>query len=287
MIEATKQEERQEEFQTWLDATKENLQVGDVGSKLTPSQKEDYHRLIFAFKDVIAENPKKPRLLKGIVHRILLDESKDCTPWQEYVRRCSPAEEEVKAKEILEMLKNDIIEHCNSEWANNLVVVKKADGTPRVCVDFRRLNEVSRIDPFPLARIDDAFEAMGKSKIFTALDCAAAFWSCPLAEEDKDKTAFVTRQHGQLRFKRMPFGLKNATATYSRALQHVCRGLLWTAVIQYVDDVAVMGESHDDHLEKVGKVLRRFELNGVSIKMSKCKFGISEMEFLGHLVVAA
>ena len=114
-------------------------------------------------------------MLNGICHRIIFEEGKDCTPWQEYVRRGSPAGEETKAAEILSIIQNDIVEQCNSEWANNVVMVKKADGSPRCCIDFRRLNQITKPDPYPLARIDDALDTLGSVKVYSTIDCAAAF----------------------------------------------------------------------------------------------------------------
>ena len=104
--------------------------------------------------------------------------------------------------------------------------------------------------------------------------------------DDKDKTAFITRKRGLLRWTVMPFGLKNATASYCRALGHTLRGLLWIDAVQYCDDVAIMGDSHEDHMDRLLKVLTRFSINGVTMKLSKCEFGVEKIDYVGHVVHA-
>ena len=222
------EEEHTQEFEAWLGTTEgKTLHIGDKNAQLTARQRKDYQMLVWAFRDVIAENPKCPGAIKGVVHRINLRDDVDTTPWQEYVRVGTPAEEDAKDKECEMMLKNKIVEAGYGEFANNIVMVKKADGTPRFCVDFRRINEISKRDAFSLSRIDEVLDVVGRHKIFSVMDAASAFWSISVAPEDMDMTDFSSRKYGLLRFMRMPFGLMNATATYSRALTRALRGLLW------------------------------------------------------------
>ena len=107
---------------------------------------------------VIAENPKKPGIIPGIYHRILLEDG--TRPCRERVRGGAPAEEKIKEDEIKMLLENDIVEECNSEWSSNLVVVRKKDGTPRTCVDIRKVNLATKFNCFPLARIDESLDAL-------------------------------------------------------------------------------------------------------------------------------
>ena len=195
-----------------------------------------------------------------------------------------PAEEKIKEDEIEMLIRNGIVEECNSEWSSNLVVVRKKDGTPRTCVDLRRVNMATRFDCFPLARIDESLDALGGAKYMSTLDNSSAFWSILLHPEDRDKTAFGTRSHGQLRFKRMPFGLTNATATYARALTFVLRGLLWKRCVAYCDDTVLWGSTFDDHMESLHAVLKRYAIHNVNIKISKCHFACARTEFVGHQV---
>ena len=131
-------ETQKEPFQAWMEGEEGNaLNIGDEGTQLTEGQKKDYAMLIYAFKDIIAVNPKAPGVIKGMFHRVPFLDGVDTTPWQEYVRVGSPAKEEIKDKEIETILKNKNLQagfgpHFG-EWASNNVIgmVKKADGTPR------------------------------------------------------------------------------------------------------------------------------------------------------------
>jgi hypothetical protein len=130
-------------------------------------------------------------------------------------------EEDVERAEVQQLLDNDVVEESNSPFCANLVVVKKKSGEPRICADMRMANSYTRFDAFPLTRIDEALDVLGKATHMSTLDNSSAFWSILLHPEARELTAFGTRDFGQLQFKRMPFGLKNATATYARALSHV------------------------------------------------------------------
>ena len=233
-------ETQKEPFKAWMEGEEGNaLNIGDGGTQLAEGQKQDCAMLIYAFKDIIAVNPKAPGVIKGMFHRIPFLDGVDTTPWQEYVRVGSPAEEEIKDNKIETMLKNKILEAGCGEWVNDTVMVKKADVTPRCCIDFRRLNDISRRDAFALSRIDGVLDTVGRHKVYSVMDAASAFWSVRPHPDGMDKTAFSSRKWGLLRFTRMPFGLKTATSTYSRALPHVRRGLLRKQAAAYVGDACV------------------------------------------------
>ena len=152
IIEDTKEGEREKQFQGWKEAKGAEVKIGEEGEEaVTAEVRELYLRLIFAYQEVIAENPKKPGIIPGIYHKILLKEE-NTRPCRERVRCGAPAEEKIKEDEIQMLLNNDIVEECNSEWSSNLVVVRKKDGTPRTCVDLRRVNIATRFDCFPLGK---------------------------------------------------------------------------------------------------------------------------------------
>jgi hypothetical protein len=132
-----------------------------------------------------------------------------------------------------------------SQYANAMIMVKKKDGKLRPCVDFRELNEKTMLDPYPLALIDDLLEEMAQSKYFSAIDLKAGYWQIPLCEESKKVTAFVT-DNGHWEFNRLPFGLKNAPAHFSRMMAEVFEGLSFVTI--YLDDVTIHSKSWEEHI---------------------------------------
>src|SRR6185436_3858286 len=131
------------------------------------------------------------------------------------------------ADEIETMLKNDIIQPSRSPWAAPVVLVTKKDGSIRFCVDYRKVNAVTKKGVYPLPRIDDALDAMHKSTIFSTLDLASGYWQIEMDPEDKEKTAFIS-ERGLFDFNVMPFELCNAPATFQRLMDAVLAGLKWT-----------------------------------------------------------
>ena len=135
------------------------------------------------------------------------------------------------------MLQAGIVETSNSSWAAPIVLVQKKDGTLRFCVDYRKLNAISKVDPYPMPRIDELLDKLGKAKFLTTLDLSRGYWQVPVAESSKEKTAFITPQ-GLFQFTTMPFGLQGAPATFQRMMDQLLSGLeAYTAA--YRDDLVV------------------------------------------------
>ena len=130
---------------------------------------------------------------------------------------------EAVEKEIEIWLKEGIVEPPNSEWASPMVIIKKKDDTIRLCVDYRKLNAMTQVDAYPMPQIDDILDQVGQARYITTLDLAKGYWQVLVAEEDQPKTAFITPR-GLYQFKRMPFGLCGAPATFQRMMDQVIRG---------------------------------------------------------------
>ena len=157
------------------------------------------------------------------------------------------------------MLSSGIIEPSTSEWSAPIVLVKKKDGSLRLCVDYRRLNQVSVSDAYPTPRVDDLIDRVGGSSFISTLDLTRGYWQVPVADEDRLKTAFVT-PFGLYQFNVMPFGLQGAPATFQRLMDHVIRGLEFAAA--YLDDLIVFSNSWSEHLAHVHAVLERLKEAG-------------------------
>ena len=160
-------------------------------------------------------------------------------------------------------------------------MVKKKDGTLRFCLDYRKLNEVTTKDLYPLPRCDDVLEAMSGATFFSHLDLVRGYWQIGVEENDREKTAFSTSE-GHFQFKRMPFGLTNAPATFQRAMNSILHGLTWTDCLVYLDDIVIFGKNLEEHHRRLELVLRRLGDAGVKLNAKKCKLLEEKTVILGH-----
>ena len=154
---------------------------------------------------------------------------------------------------VNEMEERGIVQPSSSPWASPVVLVPKKDGSMRFCVDFRRLNSITRKDVYPLPRVDDILDTLGNAQYFTTLDLASGYWQVPLDDDARPKSAFTTHQ-GLYEFVRMPFGLCNAPATFQRAMQSVLAGLEWRDCFVYIDDILVASATFEEHLQQLEQV---------------------------------
>ena len=177
-------------------------------------------------------------------------------------------------REIDEMLEAGVIEASNSDLAAPIVLVDKKDGTMRMCVDYSRLNAVSLSDAYPMPRVEDLIDGMGRAKFITTLDLTRGYWQVPVAEGTKHLTVFTT-PFGLFQFRVMPFGLKGAPATFQRLMDVVLRGLQGFSVA-YIDDVAIFSNFWDEHLQHANVVLQQIREAGLTAKPQKCQFGMDQ-----------
>ena len=180
-------------------------------------------------------------------------------------------------------MKNGVVEQSVSPWASNVVVVNKKDGSLRFCVDYRRLNDATVKDAYPLPKIQDCLDALGGAQVFSAVDLRSGYHQVELDNAAKDKTSFVTRR-GTFRFTTMPFGLANAPATFQRLMDMVLSGLNFVMCLVYLDDIIVFSRTIEEHLGRLELLLKRLRGANLKLKPSKCKFFKFDIEFLGHVV---
>ena len=181
------------------------------------------------------------------------------------------------------MQEKDVIEPSASPWASPIVLVRKKDGSTRFCVDYRKLNSVSRKDAYPLPRIDDTLDTLAGAQWFSTLDLISGYWQVEVDPRDRPKTAFCTTE-GLFQFKVMPFGLCNAPATFQRLMDLVLAGLQWSHCLVYLDDVIVLGKSFSDHLQNLQTVFARLRQAGLKLKPTKCSLLQQKVQYLGHIV---
>ena len=249
------------------------------GSELTIEQREQFYLLLLANADVFADDnhPGRTNLIK---HRI---ETGSNPPVRQPVRRISPHKREEASRLLKEMLDKKVIQPSSSPWASPIVLVPKKDGSVRFCIDYRKVNAITRRDAYPLPRIDDTLDTLAGAKWFSTLDMLSGYWQVELEEGDKEKTAFCT-QEGLFEFNVLPFGLCNGPATFQRLMDLVLTGLQWSSCLVYLDDVVVVGRSFEEHLRNLQNVFERLRGAGLRLKPKKCAFLQEEVLYLGHLV---
>src|SRR5436305_7825314 len=176
-----------------------------------------------------------------------------------------------------------LIRKSMSPMAAPVVIVEKKDGTKRFCVDYRGLNKVTKTDRFPLPRIDELLESFRTANWFTTIDLASGYWQVEIAEEDKEKTAFITHR-GLYEFNVMPFGLKNASRTFQRLMNYVLQDYIGKFVAVYLDDIIIYSKTFEQHIDHNNSVLKALRDSFLKIKLCKYFFCFSNISFLGHIV---
>jgi hypothetical protein len=161
--------------------------------------------------------------------------------------------------------------------------VRKKDGTLRMCIDYRALNELTVRDEFPLPRIDAIFDKLRKAKYFSALDLNMAYHQVRLEKESQACTAF-TCEEGHYEFKVMTFGFTNAPPAFQRMMTQYLRDFLGKFVEVYLDDIFIYSRTWEEHLQHIRAVLQRLREEKLVAKASKCKWGKEEVEYLGHII---
>lgn len=239
-------------------------------------------RILEEFADVFPDDlPLGLPPDREIEHHIPLQPG--ATPPHRPPYRLSIAEEAELEKQLNDLLTHGYIRPSTSPFSSGVLFVRKADGTFRLCVDYRALNKLTIRNRYPLPRMDDLFDRLYKAKIFSKLDLRQGYHQVKVAEADIPKTAFVTR-YGLYEWTVMPFGLTDAPATFMRVINSALRGLIDVCVIAYLDDILIFSKNECDHERDVRAVLHILRKNRLCAKLSKCVFFVDRVEFLGHVV---
>lgn len=191
------------------------------------------------------------------------------------------ADEDKKAVEKL--LQQGSVRPSTSPWAAPMVFVRKKNGEVRPCIDYRKLNNVTCKDAFPLPKTRDCLDAVAGATLFSSLDITSAYNQIPIQEKDIPKTAFVTK-YGLFEYTTMPFGLCNAPATFQRVMEIALAGLQWTTCLIYLDDVLIFGRTFNEQIERIKAVLEKIRAANLKLKPSKCHLLQEEVGFLGHVL---
>ena len=217
---------------------------------------------------------------KAGVHKIRVG---DTAPIKLSPYRTSPVEDKIIEENVQQMLKDGVVEKSESPWSAPVVLVKKKDGKWRFCIDYRRLNAITKRDVYPLPRIDDTIDKLAQATIFTTLDLKSGYWQIEMAQEDKEKTAFTTKT-GLYQFRVMPFGLTNAPPTFQRTMEKILRDVRFRNAMVYLDDIIIYSRNIDDHFVHLRDVFKRIQEAGLTLNPIKCEFVRNQVKYLGHII---
>jgi len=247
----------------------------NINPELSSEQRGEVEKVLAEFQDIFTDVPKVTNLGEHSIELTSLE------PIRSRAYPLPFAMREAVDQELESMLANGVIEPSTAPYASPIVVVKKSDGSNRICIDFRKLNKVTVFDPEPMPQMREIFAELSGSQFYSKYDFCKGYWQIPMREEDKDFTTFITHK-GLFRFKVMPFGLANAPATFSRIMRRVLNGL--KNHHNYLDDVLGHTRGWDEHLTSLRHFLERVRAANLALKPSKCFVGFTSLIFLGHKV---
>ena len=190
--------------------------------------------------------------------------------------------QEIKAQ-LIDHLEKEWIRPSSSEFGAAVLFVRKKDGTLRMCQDYRALNRITVKDRYPLPYLEELMDQLCGAKIFSKIDLQSGYHQIQLEEEDRHKTAFCTR-YGHYEFNVVPFGLSNAPSVFMRIMHNLFEPYLDEFVVIFIDDIMVYSKTEEEHLVHLRKVLQVLKENGLKAKLTKCAFGRTRVEFVGHMV---
>ncbi len=259
-----------------------HLHAVHTGEELTPAQRCVAWTLMRAYADVFNTSTIVPSRTAKYKATINTGSSR---PINAAPYRVSPAERKVIDESIDEMLGAGVVRPSRSPWSSPVVLVSKKDKSVRFCVDYKKLNKLTKIETYPMPRMDETLRAFQGATCFSVMDMQSGYWQVPMDEESIPKTAFITHR-GLYEFTVMPFGPTNAPGYFNRMMDEVLGGLKWTSVLVYIDDIIVFSPTISQHVQDLKVVFDRLRAAGLTLKPRKCQMFSASVKFLGQIVSA-
>jgi hypothetical protein len=209
-------------------------------------------------------------------------ETGDAKPISQAPYRASPDGRRIIDETLAEQLADDVIEESDSPWASPAILVRQK-GKDRFCIDFRKVNEVTKADQYPIPRIDDILSQFAGKAYFSTFDANKGFHQIEIKEEDREKTAFRTHR-GLHQYKLMPFGLKSGPAVFQRLMDKVLGRFKWQIALVYIDDIIIYSNDFDKHVKDFDTVLSLVAKSGLTLSLKKCHLAYQSITALGHTI---
>ena len=252
----------------------------DSCENLTESEKELVKQKLIQYQDVFSKGESDLGKTNLMTHKII---TKDDNPIKQRPRPLPPKQNEEVERQVKLLLESGMISPSESAYSSPIVMVKKKDGSMRMCFDYRKLNDVTIKDAHPLPPINQSIDALSGAKYFCSLDLVSGYMQVPMDPDTKHRSAFCTRS-GLYEWNVMSFGLTNAPATFQRLMEKTLSNLHWQICMVYLDDILIYGSSVEQVLDRLEVVLIRLREAGLKLKPKKCNLFRTEVLFLGYKI---
>lgn len=259
--------------------------TNNAASAAATDKDPEVAKLLHEFADVFPDKlPDELPPARGVEHAIELKPGSRPPPVRP-LRQQSAKDSAIIDEFIKKHVASGVLQPSHSPYGSMLVIVKKKDGSPRVCVDYRALNEITVKNKYPLPLMDELFDRVQGAKYFSSIDLRDGFYQILLREEDRQKTAFRTR-FGSYEYTVLPMGLCNAPSTFMQLMNETFRDLLDKSVLSFLDDILIFSKTREEHVQHIREVLQRLREKKLYGKLTKCEFMRGEVGFLGHRIGA-
>lgn len=247
---------------------------------LSTDEKSLVNNVIDSFRDFSFETRGLGRT-SLVSHRI---DTGEALPIRQRYYRMSPEKQRIITEEVDNMLSMGVVSPCESPWSSPVLLVEKKDGSPRFCIDCRKLNAVTVKDTYSIPYISEILDNLRDAKFLSSIDISKAFWQIPINEADREKTAFYIPGRGLLKFNVMPFGLTNAPATQQRLVDLLFGPEFENRVFCYLDDIIIVSDSFQSHVSLLLRVLGKLKTANLTVNFEKCQFFRDSLKYLGYVV---
>lgn len=244
-------------------------------SHLCEPEKTSIIELVNSFPSIFSDVPTQTHVIQ---HDIDVGMA---SPVKQHPYRVNPVKRKLLEKEVEYLLAHRLAEPSFSSWSSPCILVTKSDQSYRFCTDYRKLNSLTKPDCFPLPRIDDCVDRVGSAQFVSKFDLLKGYWQVPLTSRAKELSAFITPD-SFLQYTVMPFGVRNAPATFQRLVNRVLSGMQGCEA--YLDDVVLYSSTWSEHLAQIRELFERLAKANLTVNLAKCEFGKATVTYLGKVV---